>query len=87
MKYELTFLLNEEAESGAVKELIESLKGKIEKDDSWGKKTLAYPVKKFRSAFFFHWIIEIDKKLVMEFKKKLNFNDKIMRYLLLIGEE
>lgn len=86
MKYELTFLLNEEAESRAVRELTESLGGKIVKDDSWGKKTLAYPLKKTRSAYFFHWIIEIDKKLVMEFKKKLNFNEKMLRYLLLISE-
>ncbi len=83
MKYEFTFLLPEEAEVKTIKDLADSLKIKIEKEESWGKKALAYPIKKNTGAFYFHWIIEMDIKNVNEFKKKLNFNEKLMRYLLL----
>ena len=82
-KYELTLLLPEEAEVKNIKELITILKGKIEKEDTWGKRNLAYPIKKAASAFYFHWLIDIDHGNVNELKKKLNFNEKLIRYLLL----
>ena len=84
--YELTFLLNEEAELTKLKELVESLGGKISKEEAWGEKTLTYPIKKNRTAHYYQWQIEMDKKNILEFKKKLNFNEKIIRYLLLVKE-
>ncbi len=86
MKYELTFLTKEETELKSVKELIESFKGKVSKEEKWGEKTLAYPIKKNHTALFYNFLFEIDKKNVAELKKKLNFNDKILRYLLLTRE-
>ncbi len=86
-QYELTFLLNEESEVKAVKELLESFKGKILKEDNWGKKSLSYPIKKHTAATFYHWVLNMDSKDVLEFRKKLNYNEKLMRYLLLISEE
>lgn len=83
MKYEVTFLLPEEAEVKTIKDIFSSHKAKIESEESWGKKTLAYPIKKNSSAFYFHFKIEIDIKMVGELKKKLNFNEKLIRYLLL----
>ena len=81
--YELTFLLNEETESNTIKELINSLKGKIIKEEKLGKKTLAFPIKKNTNAIFYIWQFEMEAKNLMEFKRKLNFNDKLIRYLLL----
>ncbi|PIP62248.1 30S ribosomal protein S6 [Candidatus Roizmanbacteria bacterium CG22_combo_CG10-13_8_21_14_all_35_9] len=86
MKYELTFLLNEEAELIKLKELVESLSGKISGEEKWGEKTLAYPIKKNRTVHFYQWQIEIEKKNILELRKKLNFNEKIIRYLLLVKE-
>jgi len=82
-KYELTLLLPDEAEEKNIKELITSLKGKVEKEERWGKKALAYPIKKNTSAYYFHSLLDIDKNNISELKKKLNFNEKLMRYLLL----
>jgi len=82
-QYELTFLLENEEETKIVKDLITSLKGEIKAENKWGKKTLSYPIDKNKSAFYFNYQIHIDKKNVQELKKKLNFEDKIMRYLLL----
>lgn len=86
MKYELTFLTKEETELKNIKELIESLKGKVTKEEKWGEKTLAYSIKKNHTALFYIFQLEIDKKNIAELKKKLNFNDKILRYLLLVKE-
>ena len=86
MKYELTFLTKEETELKNVKELIESFRGKVVKEEKWGEKTFAYSIKKNHTALFYNFLFEVDKKNVSELKKKLNFNDKILRYLLLIRE-
>lgn len=87
MKYELTFLLHDEAETKTIKDILTLLSVKLVKEDTWGKKTLAYPIAKSRSALFFHWIVETDKKKVMELKKRLNYSEKLVRYLLLAVEE
>lgn len=86
MKYELTFLTKEESELKNIKDLIEFFKGKVTREEKWGEKTLAYSIKKNHTALFYNFQLEIDKKNIAELKKKLNFNDKILRYLLLVKE-
>ncbi len=86
MKYELTFLTKEETELKNIKELVESFKGKVTLEEKWGEKTLAYSIKKNHTALFYNFQFEIDKKNVLELKNKLNFNEKILRYLLLVQE-
>jgi len=86
MQYELTFLLNDEEELKNIKTLIESFSGKILKEEKWGRKSLAYPIKKNETANFYNWMLEVEKKNIQELRKKLNFNDKLIRYLLLQKE-
>jgi len=86
MKYELTFLLNEEKELKNIKDLITLLKGKILKEENWGEKSLVYSIKNNHSAHFYNYTLEIEKPQVVELKKKLNFNEKLIRYLLLIKD-
>ena len=86
MKYELTFLIKEEAQVKIIKDLIESYKGEVTKEDRWGEKTLAYSIKKNRTALFYNLQFEVNKKSVLELKNKLNLNEKILRYLLLVRE-
>jgi len=38
------------------------------------------------SASFYNFQFEVDKKNVLELKNKLNLNEKILRYLLLVRE-
>ena len=85
-KYHFVFLLNEEVELKNIKELVKSYAGKVVKEEAWGQKTLAYPIKKQLSANFYDWQIELGQKDVSEFKRKLNFNEKLLRYLLLKTE-
>lgn len=84
MKYELVILLDKEEQLKIIKSLIENLKGKIEKIDRWGEKTLAYPIKKKKRAIFFSIFFDMKKKDTLELRKKLNFDEKILRFLLLV---
>lgn len=87
MKYELTFLLNDEEELKNMKLLIESLGGKVITEEKWGRKNLFYKIKKNTSANFYNYVIEMERKNLQELRKKLNFNEKLIRYLLLQKEE
>lgn len=85
-QYELVLLLDEEEEIKNIKELLKSLSGKLLEEKPWGKKTLSYAIKKNTSAYFYEWKAELEQKKISEFKRKLSFNDKILRYLLLNQE-
>lgn len=84
MTYELTFLVAEGDEAlKELKGLITKQNGKIIKEDSWGQKTLSYPINKLRAAHFYNWTVELDKTVISNLKKELNFSEKLLRYLLL----
>jgi len=85
--YELTFLLNEEPELPVLKEIITSLGGVVKKEDKWGERTLAYSIKNNKTARYYQWQIDIEKSKVSELRKKLNYNEKLIRYLLLAIEK
>lgn len=82
--YELVFLLSKKDDENIVKKILNETNAKILKEETWGEKTLAYPIKKNRSAFYFIYQIEINKKNVLELRKRLNFEEKVLRYLLLL---
>lgn len=86
MNYELTFLLKEEAELKNIKELVE-LFGKIIKEEKWGEKILAFPIKKNHRAYYYNFDLELPSEKATELRKKLNFNEKLLRYLLLIKDK
>jgi len=84
-QYQLIFLLNEESGLKKIEDLILSLKGKVLKKDDWGEKVLAYPIKKNQKAHFYQWQIEISADKIKELRKKLGYNEKLIRYLILLS--
>ena len=82
-QYSFVFLLNEKDELKNLKGLVDGASGKVLEEKSLGKKTLAYPIKKQGSAEFFEWTLELNPDQLTEFKKKVGFNEKLLRYLLL----
>lgn len=81
--YELTFLVNKDDQVKKLEDLIESLNGKITKKDDWGVKTLAYPIKKITSAHYYNWTLEMSGPSTQKLRTTLNFNDDMIRFLLL----
>lgn len=82
-RYELIFLLANEEELNNIKDMLKTASGKLLEEKKWGERGLAYPIKKANSANFFEWVLELETEALADFKKKLGFNDKIIRYLLL----
>lgn len=95
--YELTFLIPtvySQSEASKIKEevlaLIAKNKGKVIKDDEWGKKPLAYAIKKagkaYSEAFYFHFVLEFQPEHVKKFEKSFLLEQRIVRHLLVLVE-
>lgn len=92
-KYEMAVVLDpdlkEEEKEKLVEEIkaeIEKMKGKVEKADSWGKKELAYSIrkagKKSKEGIYFLFNLELPQEGPAEIGKKLRLKEKVLRYLL-----
>jgi small subunit ribosomal protein S6 len=89
-KYELALVLDslikgEEREKliNEIKNEVEKLKGKVEKTDDWGKKSLAFRMKKQNEGYFVVLNLEIAEKEISLISRKLRLNDNILRFLLI----
>lgn len=66
-----------------IKNEVEKLKGKVEKTDDWGKKSLAFRMKKQNEGYFVVLNLEIAEKEISLISRKLRLNDNILRFLLI----
>lgn len=56
--------------------------GKVVKEDLWGIRDLAYPIKRQTKGFFAHFEIEADPKMTSGLDKTFKVEEDILRYLL-----
>lgn len=84
-KYALTLILKNDLDEKVRKELLESVAkkmDKIEKEDLWGVKDLAYPIKKQLKGYFAHYFFENEPKNITSLDKALKMNEDVIRYLI-----
>lgn len=91
--YELTVVLapnpdeeKQKAAVGAVEKLVEKYGGKIEKNEEWGEKTLAYKIKKYVKGFYMNYLVEFDALETAKFEAKLKLEPGVIRQLLVRRE-
>jgi small subunit ribosomal protein S6 len=56
--------------------------GKITKTDNWGKRKLAYPIKKQDFAVYVFYTVEIPAENVTKVEQIFNITDEIIRFLI-----
>lgn len=81
--YEFTFLVDDSKALKTLETALNSFDGKKINEKAWGKKLLAFPINKNTSAEYYTWQIEMEPAKLKEFKTKLNYENIVMRYLLL----
>jgi len=87
--YELVVVFEPGAKAEESEKLLKKLqenlteKAKIVEEKDWGKKELAYPIKKSRMGLFHWWKIETEPKALVALEKKLKLEEKLLRYLLI----
>jgi small subunit ribosomal protein S6 len=61
--------------------VVEGKNGKVVKVDNWGKKSLAYKIKKFREAYYVVLSIEGDGSTIAELERRFRVTDYIIRFI------
>ena len=62
-------------------EALSELRGNIVYNESWGLRSLAYPIKDNKKAFYEFMNIDIPQENIDVLNSKLNLNENIIRYL------
>lgn len=61
--------------------VVEGKNGKIVKIDNWGKRSLAYRIKKYREAYYVVLTIEGDGAVIAEMERRFRVTDYVVRFL------
>lgn len=86
--YYLTLILKPELEEKARKDILETVSkkfAKVEKEDLWGARDLAYPIKHNKKGWYAHYHFEAEPKVIAGLDRELKMNEDIIRYLLIKG--
>jgi ribosomal protein S6 len=82
--YELVLIVKDEKENlKNLQKSVTDLKGKVTAEETWGKKNFYFPIKKQTSGVYLQWKIELGLRQVSDLKKKLDYDENVLRYLLL----
>ncbi|PKY10824.1 30S ribosomal protein S6 [Acidithiobacillus marinus] len=91
--YEIVFLVHPD-QSEQVPQMIERYRGMIEADggrfhrlEDWGRRQLAYPIKKAHKAHYVLMNVECSGTALAEVEDAFRFNDAVLRHLILVREE
>jgi len=61
--------------------VVESKNGKVVKIDNWGKKSLAYKIKRFREGYYVVLTLEGDGSAIAELERRFRVTDFVLRYI------
>jgi small subunit ribosomal protein S6 len=64
-----------------IQSVVEGKNGKVVKVDNWGKKSLAYKIKKFREGYYVVLSIEGDGSTIAELERRFRVTDYIIRFI------
>ncbi len=86
-EYETIYILKAEANTESIHEVnsrirkvIEDGKGKVLRVDNWGKRKLAYEIKKQLKGIYLHWLYLGETDLVAELERNLRMLDLVIRF-------
>ena len=86
--YETTFIYSPEVADDAQKTFLDKIKGIIENHngtvvqvEDWGRRKLAYPIKKETRGAYHYLVYSGDNNLVAEIERNMRINESILRFL------
>ncbi|MEH6503422.1 MAG: 30S ribosomal protein S6 [Cycloclasticus sp.] len=87
--YEVVFLVHPDQSSQVpamverYSAIIEEGKGKVHRIEDWGRRQLAYPIKKIHKAHYTLMNIECGQDVLDELEKTFRFNDAVIRNIVI----
>ncbi|MFW5443763.1 MAG: 30S ribosomal protein S6 [Methylococcaceae bacterium] len=91
--YEIIFLVHPDQSSQVqamidrYKATIEEAKGTIHRLEDWGRRHLAYPIKKIHKAHYVLMNVECDQATLDELESGFRFNDAVLRSMTILKKE
>ena len=91
--YEIVFLVHPDQSSQVqamvdrYKATIDGASGKVHRHEDWGRRHLAYPIKKIHKAHYVLMNVECDQATLDELESGFRFNDAILRSMILSKKE
>jgi len=92
--YELIFIVHPDLDEDALKEIVERVqgwiaegKGQVNKVDLWGKRRLAYPIRKQTEGQYVLVEAQMDPAYCATLDRNLRFLEPVMRHSLVVVED
>lgn len=92
--YELVVIVNPEIREDTMPQMLERVGkyitdhgGVLERQDVWGRRRLAYPIKKFVEGSYVQTDFQMETDAAADLENQLRINEDILRHLLIRKDE
>jgi len=94
-RYEIVYIFDSALEEEQVKGLLARFHGllatpekpePVTQSNHWGKRTLAYPIKRRETGYYVIEQFETEPRLLAEFERAVKLEESVIRYLLVLNE-
>ena len=89
-EYELVLVLNPDLDDTAATDLVNKVKGwitdgkgELAKVDVWGRRKLAYQIRKQTEGLYYLLHVKMDPKFVITLERNLRLAEPVMRFLII----
>jgi small subunit ribosomal protein S6 len=93
-KYELGLVISPDLEEEALTEAINKVEqwigndgGQVLNTNHWGRRRLAYPIRKFRDGYYVFFTAEMEPHSVKALEQNFNISESVLRYLTILLED
>ena len=87
--YEIVFIIHPDLDEAALTALVEKVKawitdsgGSVEQSDVWGKRRMAYRIRKQRDGQYVYMIASFAPAFNAELERNLRLTEQVMRFLI-----
>ena len=94
MKYEILFIVRPDLEESAIKGVFKKFEtaladngAKVLSSKELGQKELAYEINKFKTGYYYLFVVESDSSAVKEFDRVARINESLLRHLVVKVED
>ena len=93
-QYEVMFLVRPDMEEAEIKKTADDMKkvladngAKFLEEKSLGQKELAYEINKFKTGYYYLFVVEAESKATKEFDRVARINESLLRHLVVKVED
>lgn len=93
-KYEIMFIVRPDMEEAEIKKTAENMKkvltdnqSKILEEKAMGQRELAYEINKFKTGYYYLFVVEANSDAVNEFDRIVRINESLLRHLIVKVED